>query len=303
MSLSSRLRMDAWKRRWIASGCFVAMGLWPKRCATGTARLDFAGSEPAGGMGGLLPHCRRIAAFRGPCGRPVVAAVGRHVPRGQEGIGLGPAGVALAGCPRFARCADVAAPEAAVAPVRFVSHGTCRVFTRRSRVRVPRFRRRCAASLMRTRTGRPNVAARDGAGLVSGRIIGQSGGVWQRLGGGAAGNCVNAGSARPRYVGRCGAPSHSGGARHAVGLASVVSVNGALVALLVSLGAPPVRQAERARHQRSLPNGPRPRGGLGPRQAARARAAAGGGAPNQLQGGRSIGGVHRRRVGEGLGEG
>ena len=49
------------------------------------------------------------------------------------------------------------------------------------------------------------------SGLGSGWIIGQGGGVWQRLRGGAGGNCANAGSARPRYVGRCGAPSHSGG--------------------------------------------------------------------------------------------
>ena len=40
-------------------GCFVAMGLWPKQYVAGTARLDFAGSEPAGGVGGLL--CRTVA--------------------------------------------------------------------------------------------------------------------------------------------------------------------------------------------------------------------------------------------------
>ena len=44
-------------------GCFVAMGLWPKRCVAGTVRLDFSGWEPSGGVGGLPPHCRRIAAL------------------------------------------------------------------------------------------------------------------------------------------------------------------------------------------------------------------------------------------------
>ena len=68
-------------------------------------------------------------------------------PRGQRGIGLGPVGIALAGgSPRFtlARLSPRRRPPSL--PVRFVSHGICRVFTRRSRVRVPRFRRRCAAS-------------------------------------------------------------------------------------------------------------------------------------------------------------
>ena len=88
-------------------------------------------------------------AGREPCGRPVVAAFGQARPRGRRGIGLWPVGVARAGgSPRFALCADVAAPEAAVAP------GTLRVAWHLPRghapepVRVPRFRRRCAASLV-----------------------------------------------------------------------------------------------------------------------------------------------------------
>ena len=60
-----------------------------------------------------------------------------------------PVGVALAGGSlQVTLCADVAALEAAVAPGTFRVTCTCRVFTRRSRVRVPRFRRRCAASLV-----------------------------------------------------------------------------------------------------------------------------------------------------------
>ena len=154
-------RMDAWKRRWIASGCFVAMGLWPKRCVAGTARLDFAGSEPAGGMGGLLPHCRRIAALplrdRGAVRSPRSSLPSVGTSPWPTGNQVWPVGVALAGCPRVALCADVAAPEAAVAPGTLRVTCTCRVVTRRSRARVPRFWRRCAVPLMRTRTGRSNV--------------------------------------------------------------------------------------------------------------------------------------------------
>ena len=61
-------------------GLLAAMGLWPKRCVAGTARLDFAGSEPAGGVGGLLPHCRRIAAFWGRTVAPWWLPSVRHVP-------------------------------------------------------------------------------------------------------------------------------------------------------------------------------------------------------------------------------
>ena len=132
-------------------GCFVAMGLWPKRCVAGTARLDFAGVTRGrrGWPPAALSQDRCVAlAGREPCSRSVVAAFGQARPRGRRGIGLGPVGVALAGSPRFtlARMSPRRRPPSP--PVRFVSHGTCRVFTRRSRVRVPRFRRRCAASLV-----------------------------------------------------------------------------------------------------------------------------------------------------------
>ena len=143
-------------------GVLAAMGSWPKRCVAGTARRDFAGSEPAGGVVGLLPHCRRIAAFGEPCGRPVVAAFGRARPRGQRGIGLRPVGVALAGGSlQVTLCTDVAAPEATVAPGTLRVTCTCRVFTRRSRVRVPRFRRRCAASLVKLGPCGPTLPLRS----------------------------------------------------------------------------------------------------------------------------------------------
>ena len=115
------------------------------------------------------------------------------------------------------------------------------------------------------RTGRSNVAARGGAGLVAGRIIGESGGVWQRLRGGAGGNCANAGSARPRYVGRCGAPSHSGGARHAFGLASVVSGNGTFEAILTCRERPGAGKRSAPGASDRDPIGPRPLAGSGRR--------------------------------------
>ena len=133
-------------------GCFVATGLWPERCVAGTARLDFAGVDPREAW---VASCRTVAGslrcpcgIGEPCGRPVVAAFGQARPRGRRGIGLGPVGVVLAGVPgwRFARMSP--RRRSPSPPVRFVSHGTCRVFTRRRRVRVPRFRRRCAVPLV-----------------------------------------------------------------------------------------------------------------------------------------------------------
>ena len=100
-----------------------------------------------------------------PCGRPVVACRRSARPRGQRGIGLWPVGVALAGGSlRFALCADVAAPEAAVAP------GTLRVAWHLPRLHAPEPRTgapvqtsvRCFSG--ETRTGRSNVAAPVGAG-------------------------------------------------------------------------------------------------------------------------------------------
>ena len=84
-------------------GLLVAMGLWPKRCVAGTARLDFAGSEPAGGMGGLLPHCRRIAALplrdRGAVRSPRGGLPSVGTSPWPMGNRVWPVGAALAGVP------------------------------------------------------------------------------------------------------------------------------------------------------------------------------------------------------------
>ena len=184
------------------------MGLWPKRCVAGTARLDFAGSEPAGGVGGLPPHCRRIAALPFRAGSRAVApwwlpSVGTSPwPAGNQ---VWPVGVALAGCPRFALARMSPRRRPPSPPVRFVSHGTCRVFTRRSRVRVPRSGRRCAASLMKLGPVGPTSPLRS-----------ELAGKWRRLWAtpGNARKCVRERleSACARY-GRAGeAPCHSGGA-------------------------------------------------------------------------------------------
>ena len=157
--------MDAWKLRWIASGASLTTGLWPERCVAGTA-----GSTSRAGTRGrhgwphaALSQARCVAlAGRGAVRRPVVAAFGQARPRGRRGIGLGPVGVALAGGSlRLARCAGVAAPEAVVAPDTLRVTGTCRVFTRRSRVRVPRFWRRCAVPLVKLGPFGPTVPLRS----------------------------------------------------------------------------------------------------------------------------------------------
>ena len=200
-------------------GCFVTTGFWPERCVAGTARLDFAGSEPAGGVGGLLPHCRRRAAWPWragePCGRPVVAAFGQARPRGRRGIGLGPVGVALAGGSlRVARCADVAAPEATVAPDTLRVTVTCRVFTRRSRVRVPRFWRRCAVPLVKLGPCGPTLPLRSelaGSGWNYGRRRVMRANV-----------CVNAWRARgPAMAGQAKRPAIAGRARCSLFVASL----------------------------------------------------------------------------------
>ena len=134
-------------------GCFVTTGLWPERCVAGTARRDFAGVNPREAW---VASCRTVAGslrcpcgIGEPCGRPMVAAFGQARPRGQRGIGYGQSALrSPEGRPgsRSARMSPRRRPPSP--PVRFVSHGTCRVFTRRSRVRVPRFRRRCAVPLV-----------------------------------------------------------------------------------------------------------------------------------------------------------
>ena len=107
-------------------------------------RLDFAGWNPREAWvasrrtvaGSLRRPCRAGGAVR----RPVVAAFGQARPRGWRGS-MASLRCACRGRP-VRVCADVAAPGAAAAPATRRVTGTCRVVTRRSRVRVPRFWRR-----------------------------------------------------------------------------------------------------------------------------------------------------------------
>ena len=150
-------------------GCFVTTGLWPERCVAGTARGDFAGVNPreawVASRRTVAGSLRCPCGIGEPCGRPVVAAFGQARPRGRRGIGLGPVGVAPAGGSlRVVLRADVAAPEAAVAP------GTLRVTWHLPRLHAPEPRTGAPvqASVRRAsgvaRTGWSNVAAPVGAG-------------------------------------------------------------------------------------------------------------------------------------------
>ena len=107
-------------------GCFAAMGLWPKGCVAGTARLDFAGWHPRE-ADRLLPHCRRIAALPlrawGPCVRPAVTCLRSGTSPWPGGNQVWPAGVALAGGSlRFAPARMSPRRRTPSPPVRFVSH-------------------------------------------------------------------------------------------------------------------------------------------------------------------------------------
>ena len=159
-------------------GCFAVTGSWPESCVAGTARVDFAGWHPREAWSA---SCRNVAGSLrcpcgtwGPCGRPVVAAFGQARPRGQGGNRfmagrrsrsrrrVSPVR-ALRGCRRAGGRRPPVTPRATC---------TCRVFTRRSRVRVPRFRRRCAASLVWLRPCGPTLPLRSelaGSGRNYGR--------------------------------------------------------------------------------------------------------------------------------------
>ena len=232
-----------------------------------------------------MASCRTVAGSlrcpRGtgePCGRPVVAAFGQARPRGRRGIGFR-ASSALRppegrSGSRSARMSPRRRPPSP--PVRFVSHALAASARAGAAYGCPGSGVGAPVPLMRTRTGRSNVAARGGAGLVAGRIIAESGGVWQRQRGGAGENCANGGSARPRYVGRCGAPSHSGGARHC----RRVGVDGRLGDVVWPFrrtrSAPVRASGARSGASDRDPNGPRPLAGLGSAKPTRARAEGGG---------------------------
>ena len=239
------------------------MGLWPKRCVAGTARRDFAGVDPREAW---VASCRTVAGslrcpcgIGEPCGRPVVAAFGQARPRGQLGNRVGPVGVALAGGSlQVTLCADVAAPEAAVAPGTLRVTCTCRVFTRRSRVRVPRFRRRCAASLVKLGPCGPTLPLRSelaGSGWNYGRRRVMRANV-----------CVNGWRARaPAMSAGAQHPRHSGVRAPCRRFASIVSVKHTLVALLPRRELPGTGKRSAPGASDRDPNGPRPLAGSGRR--------------------------------------
>ena len=135
-------------------GLLAAMGLWPNGVLPGPPGSTFAGFDPREAW---VASCRTVAGSpRCRALRGCRRAGGRRRPR-------------YASCHmHLPRCH---APEPRTGA------------SVQASVRVP---------LMRTRTGRSDIAARRGAGLLKGRIIGEDGGVWQRLGGGAGGDCANA---------------------------------------------------------------------------------------------------------------
>ena len=214
MSLSSRSRMDAWKRRWIASGCLLLWACGPNGVSPGpSGSTSRASTRRRRGWPPTALSQDRCVALAGSGSRAVArsSCLRSARPPWQEGIDLGPVGVALAGCPRCRALRGCRRARGRRRP----RYASCHMHLPRLHAPEPRTGTPVQASVRRfsdvARTVRSNVAARGGAGLAVGRIIGESGGVWQRLGSGAAGNCANAGSARPRYVGRCGAPSHRRG--------------------------------------------------------------------------------------------
>ena len=236
-------------------GCFAAMGLWPNGVLPGDRPARLRGLAPAGDGSppAALSQDRCIAlAGLGTVRSPRCGCL-------RSGTSPWPAGNRFRASRRCAR--------RRIAPVRALRG--CRPAGGRRRPRYAFVSHALAASsragaaygcpgsgvgapLLWCELGPVGPTCRSRwSGLGSGWIIGQGGGVWQRLRGGAGGNCANAGRARPRYVGRCGAPSHSGGARHAVESASVEPVDGTVVHLSVRSGRPRCGQAERARRQRS----------------------------------------------------
>ena len=204
--------MDAWKLRWIASSASLTTGLWPERCVAGTA-----GSTSRAGTRGrygwppaALSQARCVAlAGRGAVRRPVVAAFGQARPRGRRGIGYGQPALRSPGVSRLARYADVSAAEAAGAPDTLGVTDICRVFTRRSRVRVPRLWRRCAVPLVKLGPFGPTVPLRSEL-AGSGRNYGP-----RRVM--RANVCVNAWRARgPAMAGQAKRPAIAGQAPDAI---------------------------------------------------------------------------------------
>ena len=150
MSRSSPSRMDAWKRRWIASGaCCFGLVAQTVCCRDRPARLR--GRDPPEAW---VASCRTVAGSLRcpcgtgePCGRPVVAAFGRQVP-----VANGESGMASR------RCASRVSPVRALRGClraggrRRPRYASChmhlpRLHAPEPRTR-PRFRRRCASPLV-----------------------------------------------------------------------------------------------------------------------------------------------------------
>ena len=162
----SRLRMDAWKLRWIASGASLTRGLWPQRCVAGTAgSTSRAGTRGRRGRPPAALSQDRCVARCGPGSRAVapwwLPSVG-HVPvaggdwasRRCARRGLFPVG-ALRGCRR-------------AGGRRRPRYASCHRHLPRLHAPEPRTGAPVLASVRRasgeTRTARSNVAAPVGAG-------------------------------------------------------------------------------------------------------------------------------------------
>ena len=145
--------------------CFAHYGLVARTVCCRNRRLDFAGWNPREVW---VASCRTVAgALRGPCG-----AAGCAAPRGSclrsgtspwpAGNRVWPASVALAGgVPVGALRGCLRGGGRWCPPVRFRVTCTCRVVTRRSRVRVPRLWRRCAVPLVKPGPFGPTVPLRS----------------------------------------------------------------------------------------------------------------------------------------------
>ena len=226
------------------------MGLWPKRCVAGTARLDFAGVT-RGRRGWPPAALSQDRCVLGPYGRPVVAAFGQARPRGQRRIAFRAS--------RRCACRRIAPARASrgcrrAGGRRRPRYASCHMHLPRLHAPEPRTGAPVLASVRRfsgvARTGRSNDAARGGAGLVA-RIIAETGGVWQRLRGGAAGTARTPGVRAPAMSGGAEHPHNSGGARHAIELTRWSRTAVCCCCPLGALSALRCGQAERARRQRS----------------------------------------------------
>ena len=228
-------------------------GLLARTVCCRNRRLDFAGWDPREAWSA---SCRTVAGslrcpLRAgePCGRPVVAALGRARPRGRRGLGQSAlrSPEVVSGW-RAARMSPRRRPPSPPGTLRVT--GPCRVFTRRSRVRVPRFWRRCAVPLVKLGPLGPTLPLRSelaGSGWNYGR----------------------------RRVMRANVCVNAGGARLSVESASMVSDNGTIVAILRCRERPGAGKRSAPGASDRDPNGPRPlAGSVAEGDRARARRAA-----------------------------